>query len=473
MFRRKLSDPLDYVLFTFPDGTPFTRRDVLRSVEILGITGSGKSSGSLAFLIRMLLADPCATMLLICQKPEERPLYEAAFARAGKELIVVDPSGKARCNFLETEIAAGADDRALTDFFVNQGEALQAGESNQGKSAKFFRQLEDRMTQMSFGALRMSGMGVTAENLRDFIGSAAYSNEDLRSERFRSSFHYRVMKAADQAPKCEDDAADFANINAFFANEFVNLDNEPRSSAISGILNTAHTFCSGLVRRLCGTTTNVSPTAYRHGVSILVDLPYTSHGPTGRFVAGGMMFLTQRDILRRTWDPSSYYTIIICDEFQESVTDFCSRFIGQSRSHGGALLTATQTLHATYSAMSGRNGHHKADSLNSNYGLHIYHTVDAATAKFASELLGMRREVFVGMGERDQADLWSQMMGRSRFNANIHEQWQPVLQPSVLMSGLRSGGPANDYCVDGVCIRLGEPFRGCRANWQVVTFRQS
>lgn len=59
-------------------------------------------------------------------------------------------------------------------------------------------------------------------------------------------------------------------------------------------------------------------------------------------------------------------------------------------------------------------------------------------------------------------------MGGSQ--CSLSESYQPVLQPAVFMSGLRTGGPPS-FCVDGIVIKSGEPFL-TGENWQLVTFSQ-
>jgi len=50
------SDPLDDVLFKWPTKDPSTLRHMLRSVEVKGITGSGKSSGSGKFFTEAIVS---------------------------------------------------------------------------------------------------------------------------------------------------------------------------------------------------------------------------------------------------------------------------------------------------------------------------------------------------------------------------------------------------------------------------------
>lgn len=470
--RRRSRTPLDDVLLTWPTGDEFTVADLLRSIEVKGITGSGKSSGSLAFLLEQIVKHPRSTLLILAQKPEERDEIAALFEKYGKPLRIIEPTSDWLCNLIQDDLDAGADDRALTELFVNQGEALQEGMGNTGDNAKYFRMLEDRILQMTFGALRMAGETVTPGNVRDFIATAAYKHETLADPEWKKSYHFTVLDKASKASKNLIDANDFQSIKSFFSNEFVHLDEKPRSGAISGIMNTAFVFSTGQAWRTCATQTTCSPSVIEEGVSVLVNYPTSKYGPTGKFIANGFKFKWEKYILARKWNPNGYFCVIACDEFQEAVTEADSRFISQCRSHGGCLLTATQTVHSEYSRMGGGHAsHHKVEALTSNYGLHIFHLSDPQTAETAAKLLGQRLEIIVDGSPDDERTLWDEITGKSRMRHSYKQQYTYVLQPRVFLTGLRTGGSKHGNIVDGIVIRVGEPFRNGE-NYQYVAFNQ-
>jgi hypothetical protein len=132
------------------------------------------------------------------------------------------------------------------------------------------------------------------------------------------------------------------------------------------------------------------------------------------------------------------------------------------------MFCLTQTIASEYAVMSGAGHHHRADQLLSNFGLHIYHTVDPKTAKFAAELLGMRRERFVSVTPKADPSVADALFGTDA-GWNMSESYQYVLQPSAFTSGLRSGGKSG--LVDAIVIKLGEPF-STGENFHFHTFRQ-
>ena len=468
LLSKRPSDPLDDVLMTWPTGDQFTVRHMLRSVEAKGITGSGKSSGSGATVLNAVVRHPRSTCLIVAQKPEEKEVFQEMFARHRKKLVVIEEGGPWRCNFLDTEVKAGADTRDLVEFISTLGEALEGSAAGR-ENERFWKMLEQRIIFNAMVALRL-GATPDAPGLLRFISTAAYKPDQLKDPAWRERDHNQIMKAAwEKKDKSIIQKADFELIRDFWQNEFVLMDDKPRSSGLAGVMNTLHTFNTGLVRMMCSTETSVPPAVLDEGTSILVNFPFSSYGPTGRFIAGGWKYLVQKHILRRKWDPSGFFNVMMLDEYQESATEMDARYLAQCRSHGGAMFTLTQTVNSEYAAIGGK-GQHRADQLLSNFGTHIYHVSDPTTAKFASALLGQRRETFISSSPSASQGIGEDIFGHQQNGGSISESYQPILQPSAFMTDLRAGGPPH-FCVDGIVIRVGERFRNGE-NWIKVAFRQ-
>lgn len=472
--RQRRRDPLDDVLFNFPTGDPYRLRHLLRSVEVKGITGSGKSSGSGNFFAEAIVRHPRSTCLIIAQKPEDKEFYQHKFARYNKPLVVMEQGGPIRCNFLDAERAAGSDARGLVEFLLTLGEALNGGKSGGGVNEQFWRDMQERFLYNAVEMVRQGNGKLDAPSLLQFFSTAAYKPESLLDAGWKQGFHNQTMRAAFERKKTPVEDADFRLAFSFWTNEFPRMDDRPRSSALAGVMNILHTFNTGMVRDYCSTETTISPAVMEQGISVLVNFPFTGDGrnpggPTSRFIAGGMKYLWQKHILRRQWDPAGYFNVMIMDEYQESATELDARYLAQCRSHGGCLFCLTQTIHSEYSAIGGA-GHHRADQLLSNFGLHVYHTVDPQTAQFASALLGQRREDFVVLTPQTPASLGDEIFGMAPMGISVNQQYCPTLQPAAFMAGLRCGGPP-DYCVDGIVIRGGERFANGQ-NWLFMSFPQ-
>jgi len=471
---RRHGDWLDHTLFVWPSGDAFTRRDLMRSVAAYGITGSGKTSGSLMRILDSVVDDPMSSLFIVAQKPEDRRDFEKLFKRHGrrKKLLVVDKTAKQRCNLIDTELKAGAGTLDLTDLMMTLGEALVAGSGRGGENELFWAMMQQRMISNAIGAIRMAGLPLAAPTIREFLATAAYSLDALSKPEWQALFHNRTMQAAFKAEKGKLDAHDFENLFTYWINEFPAMDDRPRTSALAGVMNTLHVFNTGLVREVCSTDSTITPSVMEDGYSVLVDLPFTLQGLDGRFIAGGLRRIWQNHILRRHARPGDFYNVMVLDEYQESVTGFDPRYIAQCRSHLGCMFTLTQTIHSQYGAAGGGDAsHHKVQALQSNFGHRIYHTVDPQTAEDASKLAGQYLEEMVSISPSGQnPDLYDQIHGNLHYQPSISYQWQPKIKVADLMRQ-PTGGPACGNKVGGVVIRLGQPFLNGE-NFQFVLFDQ-
>lgn len=465
---------LDDILWRWPSPAKdaFTVRDMLRSIEVKGVTGSGKSSGSGNYILNAIVAHPRSTVMIIGQKPEDRENTIKIFKRHGKldKLIIIEEGGDRLCNFFDDEMKSGVDAGGMTEFITILGQGLQAAQSGRGDD-RFWRMLEERVIWNTVEAVRLGGK-VTPTNLMEFITTAPSNIEMLTDKSLRIEWekkaHFKTMHAAEQQ-KTDSDEDNWKVLTAFWSTEFPLLDDKPRSSALAGVQNTFHTAVTGLAKRITGTNNDVSPRMVDDGYSFLINFPFSVYGPTGRYISAGWKYKLQKHILRRKWKPGGFWNVLACDEYQETYTDFDPRYLGQCRSHGGCMLTLTQSIAAEY-GQAGHSARDKVDALHSNYGAHIYHLCDPITAKHASEQLGQWLEPFISTTPGQPRTVGEEIMGGSGGSLSISYSYQPVLQPREFMTG-RTGGPMHKNLVDGIVIR-GEGFRD-GSHWQRCTFKQS
>lgn len=480
-FFRRTRNQLDDELFRWTKHDAFTVRDMLRSVEVKGITGSGKSSGSLKLFAESLVKHPKATLLVIAQKPEEKQFFVDLFKKHNKRLIVFEEHGDWRMNFLDTEREAGADARGLVEFLTTLGESIEGGQSGGRENDRFWKKLEERITFSAVELVRQGTGSVTTPELAKVIVTAPYSLAQISDENWKANFNNKLLGAMydrNKTPlekltdiKARVEKFDAEVVREFWLGEFPAMDPKPRSSGLAGVTNTLHTANVGLVREMTSTTTNVTPQMMEEGVSVLVNFPFPQYGPSGRYIAGGVKYIWQKHILRRHVKPDDYFNVIIMDEYQESATEFDARYIAQCRSHYGALLCLTQTVNSEFVAMAGQ-GNHRAKQLLSNYGHHIFHLCDPDTAAYASGLLGQRLMTTYGGTEGERESVGDVLLGESAHRGNFSTSFSPILQPQVFMGGdIRTGGRTSGYMVDGYVIRAGASFSNGE-NYLKVGFSQ-
>jgi hypothetical protein len=108
----------------------------------------------------------------------------------------------------------------------------------------------------------------------------------------------------------------------------------------------------------------------------------------------------------------------------------------------------TQSIHSYLGAVGG-GGEHKIKSLLGNFGTTIVHALKCVdTAKYCSDLLGMRLTDFFNYNPKETTagDI---LMGAQATDWGMSQQFQPVLQPAEFLGGMRTSGGV----VDGIVIR--------------------
>jgi hypothetical protein len=450
------ADILDTPLLKWtPCGDYFTKRDLLRSICVQGASGSGKTNFIGYQIAKALASDRGIGGLILASKPvEDLQFWQSIFKAAGrtKDLLVFGPGHGLGFSVLDHELQSGADSRELASFLMTLGETLHRGEAGAQQSEQFFTQQSERMLQMGIEPVRLATGKLSPVDVQRFITGAAMTPDQIATPEWQGGFHNRVLKAAFQAPKTPIEAADFEQVMAYWLGEIPSLNDRTRSSISTQVQGILHVLCSGIVRELMATTTNVSPEVMDQGAWVLVDMPISRYGSSGAMVNGIWHLATQRHILRRHAADKRKVTVLWIDEFQNHLNSFDPQFLAECRSHGGCMVVLTQSLHSYYSAL--RGGHaaeHAANALLTNFAHRIFCSLgDAKSAEWASGLLGQRLETMIGGSMAPEESMWDTLMGRTKFSGSFNQSYQPVLQPSVFMHRLRTG---SDGVADAIIIR--------------------
>ncbi len=453
--RAKTRSGLDKPLLFWSERDYLSKRDLLRSICVQGASGSGKTNFIGYHLARSLAGDPGVSCLALASKPVEdlqfwREILHAA--RRTKALQVFGPGHELRFNVLDHELKSGADSRELAAFLMTLGEALHRGEAGAQQSEQFFQQQSARMLQMAIEPVRLATRQLSPADLQQFITTAALTPDHLKTPQWQGSFHNRVLEAAFYARKSPLEEADFEQVMAYWLGEIPALNDRTRSSITTQVQGILHVLCSGIVRELMATTTNISPAVLDDGAWVLVDMPISRYGASGAMVGGIWHLATQRHILRRYAADRRKVTVLWIDEFQNHLNSFDPQFLAECRSHGGCMVVLTQSLHSYFAALKG--GHaaeHQANALLTNFAHRIFCSLgDAKSAEWASGLLGQRLETMIGGSLAPEESVWDTLMGHSKFTGNFSQHYEPVLQPNVFMHQLRTG---QGGVADAVIIR--------------------
>jgi hypothetical protein len=467
-------DPLNRGIFRWSRDDVFRVRDLLRSIAIWGASGSGKTSGSGFQIARALFRDANTGGLIIASKPEDRKFWEKIAAQVGRpqDLLIFEPRAGWRMNLLETERKSGADTRELTQLIMTISETLKRGEGGNGQEVdSFWNQQYERLFYNAIGMVRLATGKVSAPDLHKFIATAATTPEQLANEGWMADFHNRCLKAAFEAPMTPVEANDCQLAFDYWLGEFPRMADKTRSSIIAGVMGLMHVWNTGIVRELMSTTTNITAAVMGKRKFVLVDTSVAEYGQAGAFIIGAWKMLTQRYVLRRHVRPDDAVIVIWADEAQNVVNSFDSQFLAMCRSYRGCMVYLTQSLHSYYSALKGRNGEHQTDGLLTNFGTKIFHQLgDARSAEYGASLIGKSLQTLVGSSMAPTEDLWQELTGQSKITTNTSEHMDYIVQPRQFLTGLRTGGPQNDYCADAIVIRS-EPFADGH-NFKFIAFSQ-
>jgi hypothetical protein len=472
---RKKQDALDRVLLHWNQrGDVFRKRELLQSVCVQGASGSGKTSGVGYQLGKSLVSDRSISGIILASKPgEDREFWNRLFVENGRthDLKVVGPDHPHHFNWLDFETQNGADAREAANIILTAGETLKRGEGSSKPQDPFFTVASERMIQMAVEALRLASGHVDAFDLQRFINGMAINPEQLKSPEWRKGFHCKTLEAAYLAAKTDIEKSDMEQCLEAFLNEYVNLNDRTRSSITTQVNQLLSVFTGGIVRTLVSGKTNISPQVLEEGCWILVDMPVSRWGASGQFVNAVWKLAVQRHVLRRVAKPESRIIVTWCDEFQNHLNSFDSQYLAECRSHYGAMVVLTQSLHSYFSALNGSTAaEHAANALLSNFAHRIFTALgDAKSAQWASDLCGRSRQIQIG-GSMAQDDLWDVLMGRSKYTGNFSEHMENNVEPANFMHGLRTGGPPS-HIVDVWILRSAQPFSTGK-NWLRVALSQ-
>lgn len=451
--------------------------DVNGGFNILGITGSGKTSGS-----GMTLANAYASLiggasrsggLVLCAKPGDAAMWKGILAKAGRsdDLVIFEPSNCWRFNILDYELRNGGHTHNIVQLIFTIGETLRASNSGRSNQEYFWRQQQELELSNAVVVVRLATGEVSAPLLQRFISEAATNPEQIRSEAFRSSFHSQCLEAAFAAKKTSLEQRDFDGAADYWLRRWPQMADRTRSSIDAGVMGLLHLLNTGILYELLSTKTNISPDDLFAGKWIVVDMSPSQYGDLGSFVCAAWKYLAQRSVLRRDAKASDGLVCIWCDEAHLFVNSFDPTYLAQCRSHLGCMVYLSQSLPGYYTSFKGDVAEHEAQSLLANFSYTILHTVDPETAEWAAKKLGRRREALFGGSMTPSSDHFEELFGQQRMTGSFSEHYEYVLQPNTFMYGLRTGGARNGGLVDGYVIRSGEPF-STGENYLRTTFKQ-
>lgn len=474
--------------------SPYDTWTIGHSVEgllSLGRSGGGKTSGSgVAAANAMLLAGYGG--LVLVAKGDEIRHWDALCRATGRseDLIVVHPGGPWTFNPVDHELrlkgdaaSVGRAERvvgmysAILDLIDRSGSA--AGTSGGGRDSEaFWRQATTRMVRIFVELLILAMDQVRITDLYQAVLSAPRSIDEARSEAWKESLCYRLLRQADDKPKSPAQKHDFGLVIDYITREWPMTPEKTRGSILAMFTAMSDCLQRGVLHELFGQGSTFTPEACEEGRIIIVALPAKEFGLLGIVANVLMKFAFQRCIERRTnVGPETRPVFLYADEAQLFVTGTDAMYQATCRSAKAATVYLSQNLSNFYLSMgSGDKGRAEADSLLANLNTRIFHANGCAvTNEWAATQIGRTKQLFMNMGRStgDQ-DWFSNVTGmghQSQNSSGMSEQMDFEVQPSAFTT-LRTGGPAHGGLIDAIVYQSGRRFNATGRTWLPVTFRQ-
>jgi hypothetical protein len=474
--------PLSDVLLHWGPKEPFTFREAMAGVLILGAIGSGKSTGS-GQLIAMSMLLAGFGMLVLCAKPDEADVWEEYARRAGREadLIWFSADGPWRFSPLDYELnrdgsGAGQCENIvgllyeLLEFSDRSGR--KGGRGEEGFWRKVVRQLLRNLVDL----ITMAKGTVSVPDLYRLFVSAPKSLAEVESPAWRKrSFCFECLMEADRRPKSPEQAEDFSLVLDYFLQELPELDTKTRTNIGASFTSMVDLMNRGLLKKLFGGGTNVTPQAVEQGKILVIDLPVREFGDVGLFAAVLWKYCFQKSIERRNVLQSPRPVGLWIDEAQNFLTEYDYMFQSTCRGAKVATVLLSQNISNFYAALGGENGKAQADSLCANLNLKIFHANgDHVTNEWASATLGKSRQLlFNGNSQQGNQTAYDMLMGRggSQSGAGFSESIVAEVEASAFTT-LRTGGPENKWLCDAILFSNGTRFRATGKPYLFTTFRQ-
>jgi hypothetical protein len=503
-----------------PEGqAEWTVRHAVEGVQIFGGIGSGKTSGSGRMIALKYLSNDFGGLVLTA-KPDEKELWQEYCRETNRldDLLIIEPNGNFKFNFLEYESSHSEFGKAITDNIVEVLKTvIQAGnEKDSGRSDDaFWENALDMLIfnvidlcRLAYGTLSVQHMYEIVQSLPKYAPETT-KNEDNESKKTLNE-RKKTLTAFDKAYKLANDkvksqgqawynSLSYAEklalenedvhyetlfesipdarlmkyVHEFFIDTFKNLSSKTRSIV-------EFTFSGFLFRLLrdpvyslfCKHKSNISPEDSLKGKIILINLPVKVYHKVGRDCQILFKYIWQRSMERRKVTASSKPVFLWADEAQNFIHEHDAEYQATARSSQISTVYITQNIPNYYASMGGHHAEYRVKSFLGTLATKIFHAnADIETNKYASELIG--DDYFE---EKTKNITYAENFSKS-------ENFSYVLEKQVRAEefvSLKTGGPKNNNRVEGYIHRQGDAIFGnynfCKTNFSQVrkpSFNQS
>jgi len=405
-------DDEEAILELSPDGKTrqpenmWCLRDAFEGVQIFGGTGSGKSSGSGQAIARAFIESNLGGLVLTAKTDEVLAWrnYAKACGRE-RDLLVVEPGGPHRFNFLRYELKRPGTGAGHTESLVQLFcSVIEAGERRQGQGGNdaYWQRTLKQLLRNSIDLAVMATDDVDLPSLYRIITSAPRTPQEAESQSWRGdSACFALLEVAAERVS-EARKPDLELTRDYWLKEFPSLATETRSVIVSTFTSMADCFLRGLLRTLFCTDVTFTPEDSFAGKIIVLNLPIKEFNELGQFAQVLFKFIWQRAVERRipagvdrkAAETSIRPVFLWADESQFFVNSYDALFQSTARSSRACTVYLTQNLPSYHSAFGGANARSDTESFLGNLQCKIFHAQgDPVTNNWAADSIGKSRQV--------------------------------------------------------------------------------
>lgn len=522
----KRGNSLDRPLIRLTATDVLTLRDFVTGTLVMGMTGSGKSSGPRDTIFRSFIRDGMGGVITTV-KPEDIEDIRRICKEEGRlDSLLIWDGLNGGFNFLEWILAReglNGIENAI-EFLMRVIELKKASAAIQAGGSEQFWQ--DCILQFMRALIPLIHAGTGTLRIDDILRcarSAPTSLEQMKDPAWHANSDFYKMCAL-AADKLNDTTG--ARIMAYWQ-EFAALDSKTRSNILISLTTALDPLVSNdwLRHAFCEDST-IFPELCFLGIIIVLAMPVLLHHEDGLFAQQTFVLAYQRTVLARNALPKRYRerpVFLIVDEFPLFCNSQYTRFLGLCRSSLCCTVLLAQSAPSIEARMIGPNGAQQAQSLIANCAIKIWAANNCTvTNEWASKTIGRTLQTrsnysanegqnssfganmgegtnwgqssnsggSVSSGPNGQAthgSSWgsgssnggSDNWGRNRGGGSSHGQsWghsevlEFAVEPGEFGRMLKTGGPANGNRVSTIIYQAGRKFAS-GSNALLVEWRQS
>ena len=470
-------DPLDTVLLGFSDKDSFTIRDSFEGVQIFGGIGSGKTSGSGKLFAHSFLESGYGGLVLTA-KVDETDLWKKYAEQAGRadDLIIINPEAQNCFNFLEYEQSLPHADAGLTENIVRLFESVvqstRTDRSSGGINEQFWMDEFRKLLRNAVDLLRFAEFPLKLKLINDLVFSAATSPEEAYDPEWaKKSFCNRaIRKAFRRGKKFRKHSSEYNDLELTFdywIREYPLKPDKTRSTVTAVFSGVTDVFLRGFLNNVFSSQTTVTPEDSLNGKIIILDFPQKRYNELGVMAQVLFKMVWQRAMERRDITDSSRPVFLWIDESQFFVNRYDVNFQTTARSARVATVLLTQNLPNYYAALGGEKASKAfVDSLLGNLSTKVFHNNTCATTnQYAADLFAQEWQSVSSSSQ-------SQSEGKLTFGSGESLQLKHSILPREF-TGLKRGGPLEDFLVEGIVHQGGKVFQTSGINALKTVFSQN